>query len=404
MFAPMPTPDAPILGQVALSYCPIIDAQRNVMATRLTVSPLGHARWLPVGELLTAVSQVWPADGPQVVLSVRLERLLADLLMVQPSANVMIEVPKFMACDPAHRDAILQLVANGNTLLLSGRPDQPLPRELLGAFKYAIIDLADERRLDGGPVPAGVKRSIGFLQEGIHTIEQMEGAFRRGAAAVLGWPVEEAIESSMESGRLRPDLRTTMELIHLVEQEAPLPQLEAALRFDPALAYKLMRYINSPVFGLTGPITSFSQALMLLGYQRLKRWLALLLATAGQEQNQRPVMYAAVRRGLLMEALAGDDCGQDVRNDMFICGVFSLLDQMLQRPFDELLRTLPVPHGIYQALAQDCGPYHPALDLVRTLEGGTGHDVREKVAQHGFPMRHVNRALLHALASAFQLG
>jgi c-di-GMP phosphodiesterase len=77
---------------------------------------------------------------------------------------------------------------------------------------------------------------------------------------------------------------------------------------------------------------------------------------------------------------------------------------MLQRPFDELLRTLPVPHGIYQALAQDCGPYHPALDLVRTLEGGTGHDVREKVAQHGFPMRHVNRALLHALASAFQLG
>ena len=86
MFATMPTPDAPILGQVALSYCPIIDAQRNVMATRLTVSPLGHARWLPVGELLTAVSQVWPADGPQVVLSVRLERLLADLLMVQPSA------------------------------------------------------------------------------------------------------------------------------------------------------------------------------------------------------------------------------------------------------------------------------------------------------------------------------
>lgn len=400
----MQTPDAPILGQVALSYCPIIDAERNVMATRLTVFPLGHARWLPVGELLTAVSQVWPADGPQVVLSVRLERLLADLLMVQPSANVMIEVPKFMACDPVHRDAILQLVANGNTLLLSGRPDQPLPRELLGAFKYAIIDLADERRLDGGPVPAGVKRSIGFLQEGVHTIAQMEGAFRRGAAAVLGWPVEEAIESSPESGRLRPDLRTTLELIHLVEVEAPLAELEMALKFDPALAYKLMRYINSPVFGLTVRITSFSQAVMLLGYQRLKRWLALLLVTAGQEQNQRPVMYAAVRRGLLMEALAGDGGSTDVRNEMFICGVFSLLDRMLQRPFPELLRTLPVPEGVYQALAEERGPYYAALDLVRTLEGGTGHDVREKVAQHDVQMRHVNRALLHALASAFQLG
>jgi EAL and modified HD-GYP domain-containing signal transduction protein len=400
----MQSPDAPILGQVALSYCPIIDSQRNVMATRLSVFPLGHARWLPVGELLTAVSQVWPADGPRVVLSVRLERLLADLLLVQPSSNVMIEVPKFMACDPVHRAAILQLADNGNTLLLSGRPDQPLPRELLGAFKYAIIDLADERRLDGGPVPEGVKRSIGFFQEGVHTIEQMEGAFRRGAVAVLGWPVEETVTAPRPGGASRPDLQVTLQLINQVHQEAPLAQLEATLKFDPALAFKLMRYINSPVFGLTVEVTSFSQAVMLLGYQRLKRWLSLLLVTAGHDKNQRPVMYAAVRRGLLMEALAGDKCSADFRNEMFICGVFSLLDRMFQRPFSELLGTLPVPDGVYQALAEERGPYHAALDLVRTLEGGSGHDVREKVAEHGFPMRHVNRALLHALASAFQLG
>ena len=400
----MQSPDAPILGQVALSYCPIIDSRRNVMATRLTVFPLGNARWLPVGELLSTVSQVWPADGPSVVLSVRLERLLADLLMVQPSSNVMIEVPKFMACDPVHRESILQLTNNGNTLLLSGRPDQPLPRELLGAFKYAIIDLADERRLDGGPVPEGVKRSIGFFQEGVHTIEQMEGAFRRGAVAVLGWPVEGESLAPGAGDAMRADLKVTLQLIRQVHQEAPLSELEATLRFDPALAFKLMRYINSPVFGLTVQVTSFSQAVMLLGYQRLKRWLSLLLVTSGQDKNQRPVMYAAVRRGLVMEALAGEDRGADFRNEMFICGVFSMLDRMFQRPFNELLNTLPVPDGVYQALAEDRGCYFPALDLVRTLEGGSGHDVREKVTEHGFQIRHVNRALLHALASAFQLG
>ena len=115
-------------------------------------------------------------------------------------------------------------------------------------------------------------------------------------------------------------------------------------------------------------------------------------------------MYAAVRRGLVMEALAGEDRGADFRNEMFICGVFSMLDRMFQRPFNELLNTLPVPDGVYQALAEDRGCYFPALDLVRTLEGGSGHDVREKVTEHGFQIRHVNRALLHALASAFQLG
>ncbi|MFM2053488.1 MAG: hypothetical protein RL456_1525 [Pseudomonadota bacterium] len=400
----MHSPDAPILGQVALSYCPIIDRHRNVMATRLTVFPVGHSRWLPVGELMHTVGQVWPADGPQVALSVRSEGLLADLLMVQPTSNVMIEVPKFMAADPQHRDSILTLAANGNTLLLSGRPDHPLPRELLGAFKYSIIDLADERRLDAPAPPPGVKRSIGFFQEGVTTIEQMEGAFRRGAVAVLGWPVDEAVKPRRTQSATRPDLQVTIELINQVNDEEPVSRLEATLKRDPSLAFKLMRYINSPVFGLTVEVTSFSHAVMLLGYQRLKRWLSLLLVTAGNDPNLRPVMYAAVRRGLLMEALAPEGCGSEVRNEMFICGVFSLLDRMFQQPFVDLLRTLPVPDGVYQALAEERGPYHGLMALVRTLEGGTGLDVREHVQANDLPMRRVNRALLKALASALHLG
>jgi EAL and modified HD-GYP domain-containing signal transduction protein len=233
----------------------------------------------------------------------------------------------------------------------------------------------------------------------------MEGAFRRGAVAVLGWPVDEseAVPAARSSAAaLRPDLKVTLELLNQVHQEAPLSQIEATLKFDPALAFRLMRYINSPVFGLTVEVTSFSQAVMLLGYQRLKRWLALLLATGGHDKNQRPVMYAAVRRGL--EALVSAHPNGEHRNEMFICGVFSLLDRMFQRPFSELLHALPVSDDVYQALVEERGPYFPALDLVCALEGGSGHDVREKVAQHGFQMRHVNRALLHALASAFQLG
>ena len=42
---------------------------------------------------------------------------------------------------------------------------------------------------------------------------------------------------------------------------------------------------------------------MMLGYQQLKRWLALLLASASKDANMKPVMFAAVRRGLLMEEL-----------------------------------------------------------------------------------------------------
>jgi c-di-GMP phosphodiesterase len=169
------------------------------------------------------------------------------------------------------------------------------------------------------------------------------------------------------------------------------------------LAFKLMRYINSPAFGMSVEISSFSHAVMLLGYKRLKRWLALLLATASKDANQRPVMFAAVRRGMLMEALAGHEASESVRSEMFICGVFSLLDRMFQEPFPDLLKTIPVPEGVYLALAEESGPYAPFIKLTRAMEDGLLPDIRAAQEEAMMKMSEVNRALLVALGMATQV-
>ena len=104
-----------------------------------------------------------------------------------------------------------------------------------------------------------------------------------------------------------------MDLMQRLDREEPVGQLEAVLRRDPALGYRLMRYINSPAFGLSVEVTSFRHAIMLLGYQRLKRWLALLLAAGSRDASMKPVIYAAVRRGLLMEELGRDSGADDER-------------------------------------------------------------------------------------------
>ena len=113
---------------------------------------------------------------------------------------------------------------------------------------------------------------------------------------------------------------------------------------------------------------------MLLGYQRLKRWLALLLATASKDVNLRPIMFAAVRRGLLMEELVAGTGDEEMRSEMFICGVFSLLDRMFQEPFAKLLGSIPVPERVYQALVDETGPYQPYLAMVRAVEGESVYD------------------------------
>jgi EAL and modified HD-GYP domain-containing signal transduction protein len=398
-----------ILGQVALSYSPMIDRQRAVTATRLTVFPLLPGAPLDAVALLAAVGEVWPEGGGRVSLNVLSEGLLHDLLEAQPSENLMLEVPAFMASDPAHIDAIRMLHGRGNTLLIKGRPLRELPREVLPCFKQSIIDLADDRRVNEPQPPSGVTRSIGYVQSGVRTVAEMEGAFGRGATAVLGWPMEDAIAQAAGKNAAQgknagtADMQVIVELIHRVDQAEPIEKLEATLRRDPALAFKLIRYINSPAFGLSVEISSFGHAIMLLGYNRLKRWLALLLATASKDVNLKPVMFAAVRRGMLMEELVrhlGDD---EMRNELFICGVFSLLDRMFKQPFAELLQTIPVPERVFQALAEGRGPYEPYCELVKAIEGDDLEPIREGCERLITGHADINRALLKALANAAQI-
>jgi c-di-GMP phosphodiesterase len=335
------------------------------------------------------------------------ESLLQDLLRASPSTNLMIEVPAFMAGDPVNVAAIEQLHRNGSTLLIKGRPLKPLPREVLPCFKYSIIDLADDRRGDvGSAVPAGVTRSIPHVQAGVRSVEDMQTSFHRGAHAVLGWPIDDAVTAAAPratKSAAQPDLQVMLELIDQVEKEAPIEKLEATLKRDPALAFKLMRYINSPGFGMQVELSSFRHAIMMLGYKRLKRWLALLLVTASKDINLKPVMFAAVRRGLLMEELVRSDGSEEMRGEMFICGVFSLLDRMFQQPFSELLANIPVPERVHQALADNSGPYQPYVDVVRAIESESLFDFREASERLMMSVSEINRAQLRALTAASQL-
>lgn len=398
----------PILGQIALAYSPVIDRNRTVIATRLTVFPLQQGSVLDAGSLLNAVAEVWPAGGVgQVWLNVLSEGLLQGLMAAQPATHVFIEIPSFMASADEHTAAISTLHANGNTLLLKGRPLRELPREVLPAFKYSIIDLDDDRRIDqatggAGAVASGVVRTISHVQSGVTNVTDMENSFRRGAVAVLGWPIDDVIESGARNAD-QPSLQAIVQLIDQVHKEADIEALEGTLKRDPPLAYKLLRYINSPAFGLSVEIGSFRHAIMVLGYQRLKRWLALLLATASKDPNMRPVMFAAVRRGLLMEELSRG-CGSDeMRSELFICGVFSLLDRMFKRPFSELLKTIPVPERVFQALVDGSGPYEPYFRMVKAIEGHTLDDIREACDSLMMAPQDINAAILRAISAATQL-
>jgi len=142
---------------------------------------------------------------------------------------------------------------------------------------------------------------------------------------------------------------------------------------------------------------------MLLGYVRLKRWLALLLASSTKDANAKPLLFAAVRRGLLLEELVRSQGDAELRSEIFICGVFSLLDRLLHQPFSELLANVPVPARVQEALRHEDGPFQPYMELVRAIEASALFDIRECSERLLLGPAEVNRALLTALRAARQL-
>jgi EAL and modified HD-GYP domain-containing signal transduction protein len=273
---------------------------------------------------------------------------------------------------------------------------------VLPCFRHSIIDVGEERR-SASPPPAGVTRTITHVQAGVRTRVQVDEAFLRGAVAVIGWPTEDELPAGNGGRGVPPDLQVVMELINRVDRQEPIDRLESVLTRDPSLAFRLLRYLNSAAFGLTVEIASFRHALMLLGHQKLKRWLALLLAQSTQDPAARPAMFAAVRRGVLMEELVRPSGDATMAGEVFICGVFSLLDRMLQQPFSELLKSVPVPERVRQALAEGSGPYQPYLELVGALEQASRSDIREAADRAFLGLAEVNAALLRSLAVAREL-
>lgn len=395
----MTTNSHSILGSLALGYAPMIDRQRMVTATRLTVFPLRPDARLDAGELLAAVAEAWPADGGPAVLNVLSESLLQGLLASPPSANLMLELPAFMATDPANAEALLALKKNGNTLLLKGRPLNELATELQACFKYVALDLEDQR---ANPAPVG---ALPKLISGLRGAEDVEAGFASGAVGVLGWPLDGAYDAPAGSAKteIQADLQVIVQLMSQVDQGEDIDKMEATLKRDPSLAFKLLRYMNSAAFGLPVEVSSFRHAIMLLGFARLKRWLALLLTTASKDHSMRPVMYGALRRGLLLEELSKGMGDAEARDEMFICGLFSLLDHMLKQPFSRLLQAIPVPERVRQALVEQTGPYKPYLDLVQAIESESVFDYRHAAEQLMLGAEEINHALLRALAKARQL-
>lgn len=139
------------------------------------------------------------------------------------------------------------------------------------------------------------------------------------------------------------------------KKEMSFEDFERILKKDPALTYKLLRYINSPAMGLRCHVTDIRRAIMLLGEKELRRWLLLVIYGQFVKGNPYKLFEHSLVRARYMELLA-KETGIMKPEEAFLTGMLSTIDAILNCSMEDVLRQLPLSDVIHDALVHLKGP------------------------------------------------
>jgi c-di-GMP phosphodiesterase len=197
-----------------------------------------------------------------------------------------------------------------------------------------------------------------------------------------------------EINRLR-----VFEALNLIRNGAEFDVIADCLRKDPILTFKLLRYINSPGIGLLKKVDEITQALLIMGRERFYRWLSLLLFDFSQPGYQEQVLNEqALTRARFMEILAGQGNAPASADQLFMTGLFSLLDVMMDRPLSEVLKQVTLPDTISAALKGEPGQMHDALQLAIAVEAGDPEAITRTATLCQLDAPFVTSIMIDALA------
>ena len=140
----------------------------------------------------------------------------------------------------------------------------------------------------------------------------------------------------------------------LQDPEISSEELENILIQDIALSYKLLRYINSATFNLRHEVDSIKDAIIILGITNLKNWISLILMSKIVESKPAELIVIGMIRGKMCELLA-EIYHPEIKHQMFIIGLFSVLDALMEQPLINLLDTVTLSTPIKLALLDKVG-------------------------------------------------
>lgn len=307
------------------------------------------------------------ARSKKILLAYTKEQLLAQIPDAFPAQSSAILLPGSFQIDTDLTEAVLQLAANGHTLALEWDPHCTTQTPILNAATMLCLNSPSAVTPGLAPLIASGKICV---SRNVSTAGEFESLQQLGVTLFQGryFKIAEIIPgrkiSSHQSSRLQ--------IMRIIEDSSPdLDSLAKTIQADVSLSYRLLTYLNSPTFGFMRKIDSIRQAITMLGWVNVRNWLrAVLLADIAQGEQQIELLHMSLWRGRFLEQMVVHNDYWDFKSDeMFLLGMFSLLDAILGIPMADALAFLPLTDVQKKALrGEGATEYTPLLAIMNAFE------------------------------------
>ncbi|MGB1304488.1 EAL and HDOD domain-containing protein [Pseudoalteromonas marina] len=310
-------------------------------------------------------------SGKKALINIGPESLELDLCAFLPCQDVVIELLESIEPTDTNYELCRELFHSNFNLALDDFVYKPQWDRFLKLVKLIKFDITITPLDDIHPIIKKLKdhKQIKLLAEKIETQEEYE------VAAGMGFDYFQGYFFAKPTMMKHNDIDYNYGLVVAIYAEimSPNPDLTkiaALFELDAALAYKLLRLINSGVFPIQSKIASLKQALVYLGQERLKKFVSLIVTAHTAGKKPAELMQVCVVRARFCELIA-KKVAKHQSGEAFLTGLFSLLDAILDQPMSLLVEKLPFQDDIKAALLEEKNTLYYILKVVKAYETGS---------------------------------
>jgi EAL and modified HD-GYP domain-containing signal transduction protein len=306
------------------------------------------------------------------------EQALLDLMpTLLPPNKAMIEILESVRPTAAVYEACRQLFHKGYRLVLD---DFIYSEDWVPFFKLVRLIKFDLQQSTFSEIEIVLEKirpfkNLKILAERVETQEQYDKAKEMGFDFFQGYYfcTPQIVEQK--------DINSNQSVVFAMYQEtlkldADYTKLSSFFERDTALAYKLLKFINSGLFPVRKPISSLKQALIYLGAAQVKKFVTLILTAHIAENKREELTEMSIIRARFCENIASNITPQ-LSDEAFILGLFSLLDVILDQPMADLVKELPVTEDIAAALIGHDNILGKTFTLSKAYEAANWESVRQ---------------------------